>query len=93
MDLTKEITAAVTEALPGAEIHILDPMNDGVHLHALVIAPQFKTMPLFKQHLAVMQPLQAHFDSEALHALGLKTFTPDSWKTEKQNYPIESNKD
>lgn len=83
-----EIVSAIQSAIPDAEVHILDPMNDGVHLHALVVSEQFEGLTLVKQHQQVMLALQSHFDSTELHALGLKTFTPAKWLEQKHQYPI-----
>ena len=67
------------------DVHILDPLNDGVHLKALVISPEFRNQSLVLQHKMVMQPLREHF-ATSLHALGLKTFTPESWEHQKNQY-------
>jgi len=40
---------------------------------------------LIKQHQMVMKPLKQAF-AESVHALGLKTFTPDKWEQEKNNF-------
>jgi len=90
MNVITDIKQAIREALPDSEVHVLDPMNDGVHLHALVISPSFRAIPLFKQHQAVMHALSDHFDSTALHALGLKTFTPEKWEQQKDQFPIKN---
>ncbi len=83
--LTDEIKQAIELALPDAEVHVLDPMNDNTHLEAVVIDPQFEGMSLVKQHQAVMKPLKGHFAS-VLHALKLKTFSPSEWLIEKDEF-------
>ena len=85
--MIKEIVDTIKQAIPGAEVHILDPMNDGIHLQALVISSQFIDLPLFKQHQLVMQALTSQFDS-SLHALGLKTFTPEKWEQKKDQFQL-----
>lgn len=87
MSVFTEIKEAITQSLPKAEVHILDPMNDGVHLEALVISDEFSGKPLVRQHQMVMLPLSEQFSS-SLHALGLKTFTPESWEKQKHNYEV-----
>jgi acid stress-induced BolA-like protein IbaG/YrbA len=82
---SKGIALAVQEVLPQAKVYILDPQNDGVHLEAIVIAKEFETLSLLQQHQMVMKALKAHF-SEDLHALGLKTLTPQSWEKQKHHY-------
>lgn len=71
----KEIHRLILEALPGAEIEVLDPMRDGDHLQATVISEKFAGMPLIKQHKLVMDALREPLKGQ-LHALQLKTKTP-----------------
>lgn len=87
MSLLVEIEETIQKVLPDAEIHILDPQNDGTHLSGLVISESFVGMPLFKQHQVVMRALKGHFDA-SLHALQLKTFTPDEWAENKHQYQV-----
>ncbi len=80
-----EIKAIIEQAVPNSTAHVLDPMNDGQHLQAIVISPDFDGMMLVKQHKMVMQPLKEAF-AESVHALGLKTFTPEKWENEKSQF-------
>lgn len=80
-----EIKSVIETQIPDSTAHVLDPMNDGQHLQALVISPSFEGMPLVKQHKAVMQPLSQAF-ATSVHALGLKTFTPAKWEQNKSKY-------
>lgn len=87
MNLT-DIENAINAAIPDATVHVLDPMNDGQHLQALVISPSFEGIPLVKQHKMVMQPLTDALTANIVHALGLKTFTPEKWEQQKDKYQI-----
>jgi acid stress-induced BolA-like protein IbaG/YrbA len=82
--MTDQIKTAILAVLPDAEIHIIDP--DGAHFQGLVISPAFVGMPLLKQHRMVMNALKEKFDSDAVHALQLKTFTPEKWENQKSDY-------
>jgi len=73
------IKKCIQSAIEDAEVIVLDPRNDGIHLEAIVIAETFNGLPLFKQHHLVMKALKDQFET-GLHALGLKTFTPEEWK-------------
>jgi acid stress-induced BolA-like protein IbaG/YrbA len=81
-----EVKALIEAAVPGSTAHVLDPMNDGQHLQALVISPVFEGMPLFKQQQMVMKALRTAFDT--VHALALKTFTPDKWEEVRSQYGL-----
>ena len=80
-----DIKLTIENAVPNATVHVLDPMNDGQHLQAFVISPAFEGMMLIKQHQMIMQPLKQAF-ATSVHALALKTFTPEKWEIEKTNY-------
>ena len=85
MSLYSEIRETITQNILESEVHILDPQNDGVHLEALVISSEFRGKSLVQQHQMVMLPLSQQFKN-SLHALGLKTFTPESWEKQKSKY-------
>ena len=85
--ITHEIKKIIEAAIPGSVVHILDPMNDGQHLQAIVISSEFDGIPLIKQHKMVMGPLKEAFE-ESVHALGLKTFAPDKWEAAKDQYNL-----
>lgn len=86
--MIEKIKSAIQTALPDATIHVFDPMNDGQHFQAVVISPSFEGISLVKQHQSVMKPLKDEFASDAVHALGLKTFTPDKWESAKASYGV-----
>ena len=75
---SEEIGAAIRKAIPGAEVRV--ESEDGTHFAAFVVSESFEGMPLVRQHQAVLKSLREDFDSERLHALQLKTFTPDAWE-------------
>lgn len=80
-----DIKHTIEQSVPGAVAYVLDPMNDGQHLQAFVISPAFEGLMLVKQHQMVMQPLSKAF-ANSVHALALKTFTPEKWQEAKKQY-------
>ena len=80
-----QIKQAIETAIPGTTAHVLDPMNDGQHLQAFVISSAFEGKMLIAQHQMVMAPLKQAL-AGAVHALGLKTFTPAKWNEVKSQY-------
>ena len=82
-----EIKKAIETAVPNSIAYILDPMNDGQHLEAIVVSPAFKGMMLVKQHQMVMKPLKEAF-AGAVHAMALKTFTPQKWDVVKHEFQL-----
>ena len=87
MSLTTEIKQIIQNELPGSIIIVEDPNNDGEHFEAIVISDAFESMPLLKQHKAIMNPLKEAFNQK-VHALALKTFSTSKWEAQKENYPM-----
>lgn len=81
--MIEEIKQTILKALPDAQVIVEDPMEDGVHLEAIVISPSFEGKSLVQQHKIVMQSLSEHFQA-TLHALSLRTLTPEQWKGDTQ---------
>lgn len=79
-----DIENRIKQAVPESTVYVLDPMQDGQHLQALVISPVFEGMPVFKQQQMVMSNIKDIF--QIVHALGLKTFTPAKWQEVKETY-------
>jgi acid stress-induced BolA-like protein IbaG/YrbA len=75
-----QIQVLIEAALPGAQVVVRDPNNDGQHFNAMVVAPQFAEITMIKQHRLINEALKAHIDSGEIHALQLKTFTPEQWQ-------------
>jgi acid stress-induced BolA-like protein IbaG/YrbA len=73
---TEAIEQLIETGLPGCEAHV---SGDGRHFEAQVISEEFagKT-PLQKQRM-VMATVKAQIESDELHALSIKTFTPEQW--------------
>ncbi len=74
-----EIERAIQKCLETPYLRVFSPRLDGVHFEAIVVSPNFIGKSLVEQHKMVMHALQDHFQS-ALHALSLKTFTPEQWE-------------
>jgi len=86
--MVEAIKQAIETAVPGATVFVVDPNNDGQHFQALVISETFVGLSLVEQHQAVMNPLGEAIASNTVHALGLKTFTPEKWEKKKHNYGL-----
>ncbi len=76
---TNEIQAMIEKALPNSTVIVEDLVGDGDHLQATVISDLFEGKTLLQQHQMVYNPLRETL-KEKLHALALKTYTPEQWK-------------
>jgi acid stress-induced BolA-like protein IbaG/YrbA len=75
MDRT-ELERLLTAAFPGGEVKVSG--DDGVHFEARVVSPAFAGKSLIEQHQLVYAAL-GDLMKETIHALSLKTFTPEVW--------------
>lgn len=72
----EEIKACIEAGIPGSEVRV---EGDGRHFEAVVVSGSFEGKSRLQQHRAVYDALGASFDTEALHALAIKTYTPEKW--------------
>ncbi len=70
--------------LPDAQVKVQDLTGGGDHLQAIVVSSEFAGKTKVKQHQLVYSALKEDMDSEAIHALALKTYTPEAWKATSQ---------
>ena len=80
-----EIKTTIESAVPQSIAYVEDPNNDGQHFRAFVVSPVFEGMLLVKQHQMVMKALKEAF-AEFVHAMALKTFTPQKWNELKKEF-------
>ncbi|HRP68975.1 MAG TPA: BolA family protein [Turneriella sp.] len=71
----QEVEALIRAHIEGAQVKVLDPMDDGMHLQAVVISEKFAGLPLMKQHKMVMEAVREPLEGR-LHALQITTKTP-----------------
>ncbi|MFO0596987.1 MAG: BolA/IbaG family iron-sulfur metabolism protein [Myxococcaceae bacterium] len=76
---TEWIRERIAAALPGAQVEVIDTTGTNDHFEARVVAPQFVGVPMVRAHQMVYAPLQEKLATGELHALALKTFTPEQW--------------
>ena len=71
-----EYAAMIETALPGATATVLD-QGGGDHLFAEVVAPQFDGLSRIEQHRLVYAAVKTYMADGTIHALALKTRTPE----------------
>lgn len=75
----RNIERQIAAALPGSTVEVADTTGTGDHFQARVVWEGFAGKTMVEQHQMVYAPLRAEIDSGALHALALKTYTPEQW--------------
>lgn len=85
-----DLTSMIQSGLPGAEVFVQDLTGGGDHYQATVISTEFEGKNLVQQHQLVYQSVNSVMASEQLHALALKTFTPEKWQIQQTDTAANS---
>jgi len=73
-----EIEGLIRQGLPGTTVRVVDETGGGDHFQAVVVSPAFVGKGLVERHQLVYASLQGAM-ADRIHALSLKTYTPDEW--------------
>jgi acid stress-induced BolA-like protein IbaG/YrbA len=79
-----QVEAMIKAEIPDAQVQVQDLTGGGDHLQAIVVSSQFEGKSLVKQHQLVYGALRQAMATEAIHALALKTYTPEAWNASRQ---------
>lgn len=74
-----EVTSMIQGQLPDAEVQVQDLTGGGDHYQVIVVSSQFAGKSLVQQHQLVYGAVRQAMSTEAIHALSLKTYTPEDW--------------
>ncbi len=77
----EQVQTIIQERLSNAEVKVV---GDGQHFEAVIVSADFAGMNRVKQHQMVYGVLQQELATETIHALSLKTFTPEAWQATGQ---------
>lgn len=72
----EQIKQMIEAGLPGSQVQVFG--DDGQHFDAIVVSPAFVGKGMLEQHRLVYAALGDNMKS-AIHALSMKTYTPESW--------------
>lgn len=74
---TEDIQAIIEKAL--SPYFVLVESADNVHFYITVAASAFEGETRIKQHKMVKDLFSEAFANETIHAMSLKTYTPEKW--------------
>lgn len=74
----EQVKAMIVAEMPDAKVEVQDLTGGGDHYQVSVISAMFAGKGLVQQHQMVYGALKQAMSSEAIHALALKTSTPNS---------------
>lgn len=75
---SEQIKKIIADGLSCDTLHV---EGDGEHFEALVVSPLFVGKTRVQRQQMVNAILRSYFDSGELHALSMKTVTPEEWST------------
>lgn len=75
-----QVQEMIKTHLPDAEVQIQDLTGGGDHYQAVVVSSAFQGKTLVQQHQLVYGAVKTAMASNDIHALALKTYTPEEWK-------------
>lgn len=79
-----QIESMIKTAIPDAQVQVQDLTGGGDHYKVLVVSSVFEGKGLVQQHQLVYGAVRDAMSTEAIHALSLQTYTPQSWATSGQ---------
>lgn len=71
-----DIKKLIEAGLPGSQVHV---EGDGRHFNAVIVSPDFGGKTMLQQHKMVYATLGDRMEG-AIHALSMKTYTPEQWQ-------------
>jgi stress-induced morphogen len=72
------VKALLASAFPEADVELVDLTGTRDHYQARIVSSAFEGKSALEQHQLVYQALGAAMHGP-IHALALKTFTPEAW--------------
>ena len=80
----EKLAELIRESIPGVtHVSIEDLTGTKDHFQAVVVSPAFAPMSRIEQHQAVYRAL-GDLMAGPVHALALRTFTPERWHEEQK---------
>ena len=76
MITNSEIKNLIRQKIPDSEVFV-ENLKGNDHLEVTVISSKFDNLSLVKQHQLVYSALKKELASEVIHALAIKTKTPN----------------
>ena len=76
MITNSKVISLITKKIPDSSVTV-ENLKGNDHLQVTVISSEFHGLSLVKQHQLVYSALKKELASEAIHALALKTETPN----------------
>lgn len=80
MTRAEDIQRLIENGLPGAQVRVSG--DDGQHFEAVIVSAAFAGKSLVQQHQLVYRALGQNMRDAVIHALALRTLTPEQYAAE-----------
>jgi len=77
-----ELQAIISASIDCEHIEL---SGDGRHWYATIVSTLFEGQRLIQRHQRVYASLGGRMQTDEVHALSMKTFTPAEWAAQNQN--------
>ncbi|MGK7890707.1 MAG: BolA family protein [Leptolyngbyaceae cyanobacterium] len=77
-----QVESMIKSGVPDASVQVQDLTGTNDHYQVVVVSPAFEGKGLVQQHQLVYQAVHSAMASDAIHALSLKTYSPEQWAAE-----------
>jgi acid stress-induced BolA-like protein IbaG/YrbA len=74
-----QLKARIEQLHPETRVQVTDLTGTMDHYQVTVVSPVFQGRMMVEQHQMIMGLLKAEIDTEEVHALSMKTFTPEQF--------------
>ena len=81
--MTREELHSIIAA--GLACNHLELSGDGRHWYAIIVSPAFAGKRLIQRHQQVYATLGGRLQTDEVHALSMKTYTPAEWAANMSN--------
>jgi stress-induced morphogen len=79
-----ELKTRIETLAPGTRAELVDLTGTQDHWQAIIVSPAFVGKSLLEQHRMVFGLFKTEVESNEVHALTLKTYTPDQYESQKR---------
>ncbi|MBY0472036.1 BolA family transcriptional regulator [bacterium] len=76
-----QLKARIETLAPGTRAEVTDLTGTEDHYQATIVSPAFEGKMMIEQHRMIFGLLKVEVDSGEVHALTLKTFTPEQYRS------------
>jgi stress-induced morphogen len=75
-----QLKARIETLAPHTTVEVKDLTGTHDHYQVMVVSPAFEGKIMIEQHKMIMGILKSEIDSNEVHALSMKTYTPEQYK-------------